>query len=91
MLRETWALYIREMKHWYRVKIQIFMALIQPIVWLGLFGQSFNFTNLIPGGIPGYDPSAILSGAPDYFSYLATGMLAVIARRSSPEIGRAHV
>jgi ABC-2 type transport system permease protein len=79
MLRETWALYIREMKHWYRVKIQIFMALIQPIVWLGLFGQSFNFTNLIPGGIPGYDPSLILSGAPDYFSYLATGMLAVIA------------
>lgn len=79
MLRETWALYIREMKHWYRIKIQIFMALIQPIVWLGLFGQSFNFTNLFPSDLPGFDISQVLSGAPDYFSYLATGMLAVIA------------
>jgi ABC-2 type transport system permease protein len=78
MLRETWALYVREMKHWYRVKIQIFMALIQPIVWLGLFGQAFNFSNLFPG-MPDIDMSPILSGAPDYFSYLATGMLAVIA------------
>ena len=79
MLREMYALYIREMKHWYRIKIQIFMTLIQPIVWLGLFGQSFNITGLIPPNTPGFDPSIMLSGAPDYFSYLATGMLAVIA------------
>lgn len=79
MMREMWALYVREMKHWYRVKIQIFMALIQPIVWLGLFGQSFNVLGLLPPGIPGLDPQTLLSGAPDYFSYLATGMLAVIA------------
>lgn len=79
MLRETYALYIREMKHWYRVKIQIFMTLIQPIVWLGLFGQSFNVLGLLPPGLPGLDPASLLSGAPDYFSYLATGMLAVIA------------
>jgi len=80
MMREMWALYVREMKHWYRIKIQIFMALIQPVVWLGLFGQAFNFSNLFPGLPPGLiDMSGILSGAPDYFSYLATGMLAVIA------------
>jgi ABC-2 type transport system permease protein len=78
MIREMWALYVREMKHWYRVKIQIFMALIQPIVWLGLFGQSFNLASLVPS-VPGFDISTFLSGAPDYFSYMATGMLAVIA------------
>ena len=43
MLKETWALTQRELKHWYRAKIQIFMMLIQPIVWLGLFGQAFAF------------------------------------------------
>jgi ABC-2 type transport system permease protein len=78
MMREMWALYVREMKHWYRIKIQIFMALIQPIVWLGLFGQSFNITGFFPP-VPGFDPSTFLSGAPDYFSYMATGMLSVIA------------
>ena len=41
MIRETIALTVRELKHWYRNKIQIFMMLIQPIVWLGLFGQAF--------------------------------------------------
>ncbi len=83
MIREMYALYVREMKHWYRVKIQIFMALIQPIVWLGLFGQAFNFSNLfsafLPPGTTLPPMDLILSGAPDYFSYLATGMLAVIA------------
>jgi ABC-2 type transport system permease protein len=79
MIRETFALYWREMKHWYRVKIQIFMTLIQPIVWLGLFGQSVNLGALVPPGLPGFDLSTMLSGAPDYFSYMSTGMLAVIA------------
>ncbi|MDH7508428.1 MAG: ABC transporter permease [Methanomassiliicoccales archaeon] len=84
VLRQTWTLMIRELKHWYRVKIQIFMALIQPIVWLGLFGQAFQLNKLIPAGdqIPGSLPpfnfSLMFAGAPDYFSYMAAGMLAVI-------------
>ena len=41
MLRQTYALTVRELKHWYRVKIQIFMTLIQPLFWLLLFGQAF--------------------------------------------------
>ncbi|MCX6652126.1 MAG: ABC transporter permease [Methanomassiliicoccales archaeon] len=67
MLHETYALTIRELKHWYRVRVQILMTLIQPVVWLGLFGQAFQLP------IP---PSA-LGGAPNYFSYMAIGMLAV--------------
>ncbi|MEM2944307.1 MAG: ABC transporter permease [Methanomassiliicoccales archaeon] len=83
-LKQTWALTVRELKHWYRVKIQIFMALLQPIVWLGLFGQAFQLnklfmpTDLPPGSFPQPDLSIIFAGAPDYFSYMAVGMFAVI-------------
>jgi len=74
VIRETSALTVRELKHWYRIKIQMFMTLIQPIVWLGLFGQAFNFGAFIPPEqIPIY-----FAGAPDYFSFLAVGMLGVI-------------
>jgi ABC-2 type transport system permease protein len=68
MMRETIALTNRELKHWYRAKIQIFMMLVQPIVWLGLFGQAFAFP---------LDPK-LLNGAPDYMSYMSVGQLAVI-------------
>jgi ABC-2 type transport system permease protein len=63
MLRQTYALTIRELKHWYRVKIQIFMTLIQPLFWLLLFGQAFT----LPG-----------AGGENYFSYLAVGMLSIV-------------
>jgi ABC-2 type transport system permease protein len=60
-------------------RIQIFMTIIQPVVWLGLFGQAFNigalFTN--PGMPPGAFEQAF-SGAPNYFSFMSIGMLAVI-------------
>ena len=80
MLRETWALTIRELKHWYRVKIQIFMTLLQPIVWLGLFGQAFNLGSLFnQSGVPPGAFAAQFAGAPDYFSFMSIGMLAVIA------------
>jgi ABC-2 type transport system permease protein len=73
------ALTRRELKHWYRVKIQIFMTLIQPILWLGLFGQAFNIGALIDtlGMTSGAFEQAFF-GAPDYFSFLAIGMLAMI-------------
>ncbi len=79
MLRETWALTVRELKHWYRVKIQIFFTLIQPIVWLGLFGQAFNIGALFTGpGVPAGAFQQAFAGAPDYFSFMSVGMLAVI-------------
>jgi ABC-2 type transport system permease protein len=78
MLRQIFALTKRELKHWYRVKIQIFMTIIQPVVWLGLFGQAFNIGALFnaPGMPPGIFENTF-SGAPDYFSFMAIGMLAV--------------
>jgi ABC-2 type transport system permease protein len=79
MFRQMMALTLRELKHWYRIKIQIFMTIIQPIVWLGLFGQAFNIGAIfnVPGAPPGLFEQAF-SGAPDYFSFMSTGMLAVI-------------
>ena len=68
MIRETYALTVRELKHWYRVKVQILMALVQPIVWLGLFGQALNLPL----------PASQLANAPNFFSYMSIGMLAVI-------------
>jgi ABC-2 type transport system permease protein len=68
MLRQTYALMVRELKHWYRVKIQIFLTLIQPLFWLLLFGQAFRFPL----------PPEALNGAPNYFSYMAIGMLSIV-------------
>ncbi|MDD1768340.1 MAG: ABC transporter permease, partial [Methanomassiliicoccales archaeon] len=79
MMKETWALTVRELKHWYRIKIQIFMTLIQPIVWLALFGQAVNLNKLMPPGTPSSVFESFFAGAPDYFSYMAVGMLGVMA------------
>lgn len=69
MIRETWALAKRELKHWYRAKFQVGMMLVQPIIWLGLFGQAF----------PQTIPISFLNGAPDYMSYMAVGQLAIVS------------
>jgi ABC-2 type transport system permease protein len=79
MIKETWALTVRELKHWYRIKIQIFMTLVQPIVWLALFGQAFNLNKLLPPGTPPSVFQSFFAGASDYFSYMAVGMLGVMA------------
>ena len=65
--RQTWALTKRELKHWYRSKMQIFMALIQPLIWLGLFGFAMSgFVNTSMTGV-------------DYFSFLSIGMIVMTA------------
>jgi len=79
MIREIWALTVRELKHWYRVKMQILMTVLQPLLWLGLFGQAFNIGAMLtssPGGEATF--SAFFAGAPDYFSFMSVGMLAVV-------------
>ncbi len=79
MIRETYALTIRELKHWYRAKIQVFMTIIQPIVWLALFGQAFNIGQLFTqSGAPPSAFSAAFGGASNYFSFMSIGMLTVI-------------
>lgn len=40
--QDTWTLYIRQLKKLSRQPTVIVFALVQPIIWLGLFGQMFS-------------------------------------------------
>jgi ABC-2 type transport system permease protein len=66
MIREALAICDRELKHWYREKIAIFMSLIQPLIWLGLFGNTL-----------GNAPQLFLNvlGAPNYLSFMTPGII----------------
>lgn len=70
------------------------MSLVQPIIWLGLFGKAMNFGAIFTGGsfnIPGLNiPKQVLDqlsatmlqntfGTADYFSFLAVGMLSFVS------------
>jgi ABC-2 type transport system permease protein len=89
-----WALTNRELKKWYKAPFILGLSLIQPIIWLGLFGKSMNIGALLNGNsfnIPGLNiPKDVLNkltqqimqstfGTHDYFSFLAVGMLSFIA------------
>jgi ABC-2 type transport system permease protein len=67
-LHGLWALTNRDLVKWYKNPIQLFISLIQPVVWLGLFGKAFNFPI----------PAQTLGIAGGFFSYLSAGMLAFI-------------
>ncbi len=77
-----WALTKRDLKKWYTNPYQLLISLIQPAVWLGLFGKAVNFGSFISaGGEPAAQQNAILLsifGTTSYFSFLACGMLAFI-------------
>ncbi|MDE1852817.1 MAG: ABC transporter permease [Thaumarchaeota archaeon] len=82
-LHGLWALTNRDLIKWYKNPIQLFISLIQPVVWLGLFGKAFNITGLFSSQ-PGVTQAEINAvnlgtfGSTSYFSYLGAGMLAFI-------------
>lgn len=93
MMHGLWALTNRELMKWYKVPILLFMSLIQPVIWLGLFGKAMNFGALFTGqsfNIPGLNiPKRVIDsiasqlmentfGTTDYFSFLAAGMLTFV-------------
>jgi len=76
-IRSTAALTVRELRHWYRNKMQIFMALIQPLIWLGLFGTMMSGTmGLI---------------VDDFFTFLALGMVVITALTTAMSSGMSLV
>lgn len=92
-LHGLWALTNRELKKWYKVPVLLLMSLIQPVIWLGLFGKAMNFGAIFTSGsfnIPGLNiPKSVLDqlagqmmqstfGTSDYFSFLAVGMLSFV-------------
>jgi ABC-2 type transport system permease protein len=93
-LHGLWALTNRELKKWYKAPLILTLSLIQPVIWLGLFGKAMNFGAIFTGSsfnIPGLNiPKSVLDqlsnqvmeqsfGTTDYFSFLAVGMLSFIS------------
>ena len=81
-LHGLWALTKRDLKKWYTNPYQLLISLIQPAVWLGLFGKGVNFGSFISagGGSVAQQNATLLNifGTTSYFSFLACGMLAFI-------------
>jgi ABC-2 type transport system permease protein len=93
-LHGLWTLTNRELKKWYKAPVILTLSLVQPIIWLGLFGKAMNFGAIFTGSsfnIPGLNiPKSLLDqlstqimqqtfGTTDYFSFLAVGMLSFIS------------
>jgi ABC-2 type transport system permease protein len=81
-LHGLWALTNRDLKKWYKNPIQLIISLIQPVVWLGLFGKALNFSSFVSqSGAPQSVQNQIMLttfGTTSYFSFLSAGMLAFI-------------
>jgi len=80
-LHGLWALTNRDLVKWYKNPIQLIISLIQPIVWLGLFGKALNFGSFISSSVPPSQQAAVYErffGVSSYFSFLSVGMLSFI-------------
>ena len=90
-----WALTLRDLRKWYTNPIQLFVALIQPVIWLGLFGKALNFGSFIAGSglTPAQQDQILISffGTTSYFSFLACGVLAFIVLFTSAFSGMSVV
>jgi ABC-2 type transport system permease protein len=87
MIRETYALTKRELLRLGRNPQAIVTSLLLPILYLLLFGQGFNLGNLAGKGLPPGALTALLIGAPTYFSYFAAGMAGFVAVTATLFIG----
>jgi hypothetical protein len=90
-----WALTERDLRKWYTNPYQLIISLIQPIIWMGLFGKALNFSSFITAGAPaGVNANAIMLsffGTTSYFSFLVCGMLIFIVLFSSTFAGMSVV
>jgi ABC-2 type transport system permease protein len=80
-LHGLWALTNRDLVKWYKNPIQLIISLVQPIVWLGLFGKALNFGSFISSSVPASQQGAVYQhffGVTNYFSFLSVGMLSFI-------------
>lgn len=72
------ALTGRELKKWYKQPFVLFISLIQPIIWMGLFGKAFNLSALAGSNPIAQQGFLAAFGTSDYFSYMAVGMLSFV-------------
>jgi len=94
-LHGLWALTNRDLRKWYTNPVQLLTSLIQPVVWLALFGKALNFGTFISGSVPSTtQQNQILQGffgTTSYFSFLACGMLAFVVLFTSAFSGMSVV
>jgi ABC-2 type transport system permease protein len=45
-LHGIWALTKRELKKWLKEPVILLMAILQPVIWMGLFGKAMNLGNM---------------------------------------------
>ena len=76
MMLPAFSLIRREYFRWIRAPTWVISGLMSPILYLLLFGQAFDLGKLLPAGTPASVLANVLSGAPNYFSYFAVGMVA---------------
>jgi len=79
-MSETKELMVRDLKKWFRSPAWLFASLVQPVLWLVLFGNAFNPTSMIPsfpgsGAIKTQILQSTFGGAPNYITFLTAGML----------------
>jgi ABC-2 type transport system permease protein len=81
-LHGLWALTQRDLRKWYTNPYQLLISLVQPVVWLGVFGKALNFGTVLSsaGGTAAENSATLLKifGTTSYFSFLSVGMLASI-------------
>jgi ABC-2 type transport system permease protein len=80
-IRQAWViLTARYLRQLYRVPVVIFMTLIQPVIWLLLFGALFKKVAEIPG-----------FGGGNYITYLTPGVVIMTAMFSASWAGMGYI
>lgn len=65
---------VREIKKWYRSPVFFLVGLIQPFLWIALFGSALS------GGLFGSSQaSSFFEGAPNYITFVTAGILTTTA------------
>jgi ABC-2 type transport system permease protein len=87
---DTIALTQRSLKKWMRNPFAVMAGAIQGIFWLALFGNSFNLNNVFASSIGGTTSSFVqqaFGGAPNYITFLAPGIICLVALMSMSYMG----
>jgi len=58
----VWALTSRELKKWLKEPVLLLMAIIQPVIWMGLFGKAMNLGGIFAAGNLNMPPVIPISG-----------------------------
>jgi ABC-2 type transport system permease protein len=61
-LHGIWALTKRELKKWLNEPIILLMAILQPVLWMGLFGKAMNLGNMFSSNSLSLPPAIPING-----------------------------